>query len=90
MHHCKLRSHSALWCLALLFAVWTNGQAQSSSDIQLAQTGQAPLKELSLEQLGTIEVTTATKNPRNPMEDSRRDLCDHTGGHPPFRYDQHS
>src|SRR6185437_15642931 len=63
MNHSKLRSHSAVCCLALLFAVWSSGYAQSTSDIQLAQSGQEPLKELSLEQLGKIEVTTATKTP---------------------------
>lgn len=47
----------------LLACVWSIGYAQSTSDVQLAQSGQAPLKELSLEQLGKIEVTTATKTP---------------------------
>ena len=47
----------------LLVCVWSIGYAQSTPDVQLAQSGQAPLKELSLEQLGKIEVTTATKTP---------------------------
>ena len=47
----------------LLVCMWSIGYAQSTPDVQLAQSGQAPLKELSLEQLGKIEVTTATKTP---------------------------
>jgi len=52
-----------LLCL-LLAGAGSAIHAQSlPTDTQMAQNGPAPLRELSLEQLGKIEVTTASKTP---------------------------
>ena len=67
MDHSQALRHPKTTRLFVCIALLCSGallRAQSApSDSQIAQSGPAPLRELSLEQLGKIEVTTASKTP---------------------------
>jgi alpha-D-ribose 1-methylphosphonate 5-phosphate C-P lyase len=70
---------------AFLLMVISTDAADTNQAADLRRFG-----ELTLEQLVNVQVTSVSKEKTDLFTRARRHLRHHTGGHPPFRYDEHS
>ena len=77
---------------ALAFLILLGGAAQLSwgQDAKSDQNPSVNLKQLSLEQLGNVEVTTASKEPEEVWKTASGDLRDHSRGHSTLRSHEHT